>query len=161
MNRKLLLAGFLSVVLTGCQSPGGDKTEGSERQQFFTEAWPRLVGYSRFRILVAPNPTAPNVFIVNGKIVVDQEPVRPPGNQQGDPITIYFALEQGGNWVFPAHGIEIQNHPNFCNPVTDYVFLCKYLRPIPDMIYKYTIRVVDKSTTPPTKLKDLDPTVMN
>jgi len=124
----------------------------------YSEAEPRLRGYSLSQV-AAPNPTAPNVLIVGNKIIVDQEPVRPPGSQQGDPITIYFALEEGGAYSFPQHGIEIREHPTFCNPVQGsiYVFACKYRRPAPETVYKYTIRVKSAEGS----LRDVDPTIWN
>lgn len=152
MRKTLLIGSALIPLLAACASGGLEK--------IFTQDNPRQFGYTP-TLVAAPNPTAPNVFIASKKIVVDQEPVRPPGDHEGDPIAIYWALQQGGNFTFPEHGIEIKGHPSFCNPVSDYVFRCNYPRPAPDTIYKYIIRVQDKTTSPPTKLKDLDPTIMN
>jgi hypothetical protein len=136
------------LLLTAC---GGMRT-------LYTADNPRLTGYS-LAVVAPPNPTAPNIFIVGDKIVVDQEPIRPPGDQQGDPITIYFALEQGGVYKFQQHGIEIQQNPSFCASISDYVFKCAYSRPAPGTIYKYAIRVRNASSG--VNLKDLDPTIWN
>lgn len=133
-------------------------------QKIYTQENPRLMGYTLSPLLLVatvapPNPTAPNVFIVASQIVVDQEPIRPPGNQQGDPITIYWALQDANpNYVFPQNGIEIQGHPSFCSPISAYVFRCQYSRPAPGTVYKYLIRVKQNQGPP---IKDLDPTIMN
>lgn len=141
------------LTLAGCASGGPEK--------IYTQESPRQKGYALSPFVAPPNPTAPNIFIVAARIVVDQEPIRPPGNHQGDPIAIYWGLEEGRNYTFPRNGIEIKDHQGFCNLVSEYVFRCKYARPAPDIIYKYFIRVQDKRTSPPTKLKDVDPTIMN
>ena len=104
-----------------------------------------------------PNPTAPNVFIVNDKIIIDQEPIIPPG-QAGDTVTIFFALDQNGSYAFPNNGIEIHQYPGFCSSVSAYVFLCKYTKPAAGTIYKYVVRV-KKDSGP--MLKELDPTIWN
>jgi len=150
MHRTILLAVAVGAVLTAC----------AETRTFYTADTPRTKGFS-LTLVAAPNPTAPNVFIVGDKIVVDQEPVRPPGTLQGDPITIYYALAEGGSYVFPEHGVEIKGHPDFCSPISGskYVFRCAYSRPAPDTVYKYIIRV--KNETTGTTLKDLDPTIWN
>jgi hypothetical protein len=153
MHKAFLIGCALVLMLAACAS---DRPE-----RIFTQDNPRQKGYAVSSAVSPPNPTAPNIFIAAAKIVVDQEPVRPPGNREGDPIAIYWALQEGGNFTFPEHGVEIKGHPNFCNPVSDYVFRCNYMRPSPETIYKYVIRVQDRTTSPPTKLKDLDPTIMN
>ena len=147
MKKSIAAAAAFALLLTAC---GGMRT-------LYTADVPRTTGYS-LSLVSAPNPTAPNVFIVGDKIVVDQEPIRPPGNQQGDPITIFFGLEQGGAYKFPNNGIEIQNYPSFCSPVSDYVFRCAYSRPAPGTVYKYAIRVRTSTGNP---LRDLDPTIWN
>ncbi len=149
MKKSLVIVAGLCALLTAC----------ADMRKFYTEEQPRTKGYS-LAFVSPPNPTAPNIFIVDDKwIVVDQEPVRPPGYQQGDPITIYWALPDGGNYKFQQHGIEIAQHPSFCNPVSDYVFRCAYPRPMPGTVYKYAIRVRNDATH--TNLTDLDPTIWN
>ena len=148
MKRWLAIASGLAVLLAACAG----------KPTFYSEAQPRTKGYS-LALVSAPNPTAPNVFVVGEYIVVDQEPIHPPGDREGDPITIYFALEQDGNYKFREHGIEIAHHPSFCNTVTDYVVKCAYSRPVPGTIYKYAIRV--RNTVTGTNLRDLDPTIWN
>jgi hypothetical protein len=148
MKKYFAAAAAFALLLTAC---GGMRT-------VYTADTPRTTGYS-LAVVSPPNPTAPNVFIVSGNIVVDQEPIRPPGNQQGDPITIYWALEEGGIYKFQQHGIEIQQHPDYCSSVSDYVFKCAYSRPAPGTIYKYAIRVRNSQTG--NNLKDLDPTIWN
>jgi hypothetical protein len=146
--KNAILIGVVSVwLLAACA--------GS--QTLYSEANPRLGGYS-FIALSLPNPTAPNVFIVNNKIIVDQEPIIPPG-QQGDPVTIFFALAKGGAYTFPNNGIEIHQHPSFCSPDSAYVVRCKYTKPAAGTIYKYVIRV--KNETTGQMLRELDPTIWN
>jgi hypothetical protein len=155
MTKSISAAIASTLVLAACASGVGP-------QEMYSDSKPRIVGYSLSAMVAAPNPTAPNVFITASKeIVVDQEPVRPPGNREGDPITIYFALEEGGPWKFPHNGIEIRQHPNFCQPVTGSVFVirCSYNRPTPGTVYKYTIRV--DPVGPGSRLRDLDPSIMN
>jgi len=149
--KRAILAGVVSaLILTAC---AGVRT-------FYTEEQPRTRGYS-LAFVSPPNPTAPNIFVVGEKIVIDQEPIRPPGNQQGDPITIYFALREDGDYSFRNHGVEIQQHPDFCNPVTGtkYLFKCQYSRPAPDTVYKYAVRLKNERTG--DNLRDLDPTIRN
>src|SRR4029077_2154457 len=134
MGREIVMKKSIAVacalLLTSC---GGMRT-------LYTADTPRLTGYS-LTAVSPPNPTAPNIFIVDDQwIVVDQEPVRPPGYRQGDPITIYFALQEGGDYKFQQHGIEIAQNPGFCSSVSDYVFKCAYSRPTPGTVYKYAIR---------------------
>jgi hypothetical protein len=147
MKNTILIGVVSALVLTAC---GGSQT-------IYSDANPRVRGYSLFAVN-PPNPTAPNVFIVNNKIIVDQEPIIPPG-QQGDPVTIYWALDQGGGYAFPNNGIEIHEHPSFCSAVSAYVFVCRYTKPAAGTIYKYFIRVKNETTQQP--LKPLDPTIWN
>lgn len=151
MKKSLVIVAGLCALLTAC----------ADMRTLYTEDQPRTKGYS-LAFVTVPNPTAPNILIVDGKwIVVDQEPIRPPGYQQGDPITIYFALPEGGDYVFPDHGIEIKQHGEFCKAVmgSRYVFKCQYRRPVPDTVYHYVIRVRNERTG--TNLRDLDPTIWN
>ena len=144
---KTILTSVVSVwLLAGCA--------GS--QTLYSEANPRLGGYSLVALSL-PNPTAPNVYIVNDKIIVDQEPIIPPG-QQVDLVTIFFALAKEGAYTFPNNGIEIQHHPSFCSPDSAYLVRCKYTKPAGGTIYKYVIRV-KKDGGP--MLKELDPTIWN
>jgi hypothetical protein len=151
VNKLLLIGGALALVLTAC---------ASGPQRIYTEGSGRVEGYRLSAFAALPNPTAPNVFIAGDKIVIDQEPIRPPGNQAGDPIVMYFALEDGGMYTFPDHGIEIKGHPDFCKPVLGsvYVFKCAYGRPAPETIYKYVVRVKKAGGG---KITDVDPTIMN
>jgi hypothetical protein len=153
MNKSLCTVAALTLVLTACAT-------SREKHFIYTQETPRLEGYTLSAFVAAPNPTAPNIYITaDKKIVVDQEPVRPPGDIEGDRVTIYFGLEQGGAYVFPENGIEIKQHPNFCSPMTRYVVRCSYNRPAPETVYKYVIRVQPVAGGP--RLKDLDPTIMN
>jgi hypothetical protein len=151
MKRAVLTGVASALILTAC---AGART-------FYTEEQPRTRGYS-LAFASPPNPTAPNIFVVDEKIVIDQEPIRPPGNQQGDPITIYFAIPEEGDYSFRDHGIEIQGHPDYCNPVTGnkYLFKCRYSRPASGTPpYKYAVRLKNDRTG--NNLRDLDPTIWN
>lgn len=151
MNKLLLMGGVLALVLSAC---------ASEPQRIYTAESGRSAGYRLSALASLPNPTAPNVFVVGDKIVIDQEPIRPPGNQAGDAVVMYFGLEEGGAYSFPDHGIEIRGHGDFCNPKpgTVYVFQCAYSRPAPDTIYKYIVRLKKAGGG---RVTDLDPTIMN
>ncbi len=148
--RILVICAALASMLAGCANMGAQKTYGRD--------FARTSGFTEF--VAEPNPTAPNVFVVGSQVVIDQEPIRPPGTGAGDPITIYFALKEGGDWVFRDHGIEIQGHPGFCDPTSPFVVRCQYSRPVPGTVYKYNVRVWSKAT-PHVSVKDLDPTIMN
>ena len=76
-------------------------------------------------------------------------------------LRIYFALPEDGDYSFRNHGVEIQQHPDFCNPVTGtkYLFKCQYPRPAPDTVYKYAVRLKNDRTG--DNLRDLDPTIWN
>lgn len=151
MNKSLCTVA-LTFLLAACAIGGG-------RQFIYTTERPRLEGYT-LRFAAAPNPTAPNVYITaDKKIIVDQEPVRPPVGALGDRVTIFFGLEQDGPYVFPENGIEIRQHPSFCSPISRYVVRCSYNRPAPDTVYKYVIRVRPVDRGP--RITDLDPTIMN
>jgi hypothetical protein len=151
MNKLAAAAASLALVLTACVNLGAPTK--------YTKENPLTRGYSA-PLEVPPNPTAPKIWIANDAIIVDQEPIRPPGNAQGDPVTIFFVLPDGGPYRFPQNGIEIHQNPSFCSGVSDYIFRCAYSRPAPGTQYKYSVRV-RKDGTPPTNLKDLDPTIWN
>ena len=156
MKNSILIGAALALLLTACA--------GVRTQTAYSERNPRLEGFAASRAS-PPNSTAPNVFVVHDKIVVDQEPVRPVG-APGSDVTIYFALAQDGGYEFPQpplrpHGIEIVGHPRFCDPVTGskYVYVCRYVHPAADTIYKYVIRVRNEATG--QMLRDLDPQIWN
>src|SRR5262249_11384275 len=100
-------------------------------------------------------------------IVVDQEPIRPPGDQEGDPVAIYWGLDDSlgdqAQYVwFDDSAIDIKgtgSNKVTCKKLTDFVFRCTYNRPKPETEYKYKIQVWDKQAK--KYIKDLDPTVMN
>lgn len=145
MKKNLLIAAALILVLTGCAGP----------QMIFTDRNPRLHGYSQLTV-TAPNPTAPNLFIVGSEIVVDQEPIRPvPGND----VTIYFGLpDMDPNYVFQPNGIQIHEQPQACTRQGDWVFYCHYTRPPAGTPpYKYKVRIKASQGV----VHDLDPTIMN
>ena len=154
MKKSILIGTAFALVLTACA--------GVRTQTLYSEKNPRLEGFDASAVS-PPNPTAPNVFVVNNKIVVDQEPIRPVG-EPGSDVAIYFALAQNGDYVFPQpplrpHGIEIVDHGRFCGPISKYVYKCKYQHPPVGTIYKYVIRVVNERTGQP--LKDVDPQIWN
>jgi hypothetical protein len=147
---KLIGLGALILILSAC---------AGAPQRIYTSEVRRTEGYRLSALVAQPNPTAPNIFVVGDKIVIDQEPIRPPGNQAGDPVVMYFALEEGGVYSFPEHGIEIKGHTDFCSPTGSvYIFKCAYSRPAPDTIYKYVVRLKKAGGG---RVTDLDPTIMN
>ena len=149
MKKWTVVGVALAVALTACAA--------SVTRIIYTEEQPRIRGYSSAHV-TAPNPTAPNIFVVGNRIVVDQEPIRPPGNQQDDPVTIYFGLEEDGGYTFPEDGVVIRDHRDYCRRASAYVFKCSYRRPAPGTKFKYTIHLKSTTGTPPD---DLDPTIWN
>jgi hypothetical protein len=154
MNKSVLIGGLLTLALTACAGVGP--------QRIYTEMSPPPRDYTVSPFFMRPNPTAVNVLIVEGnKIVIDQEPIRPPGNQEGDAVVIFFILDdQNGRYAFPPAGVIVKEHENFCTRHSDFQFKCKYRRPAPDEVYHYKVKVLDRSPGG-RPINDLDPTIMN
>lgn len=148
MKNSLLAIGML-LVLSGCtmfhHHPGKDRDNDLARREGFDA-----------RLVTQPQPNDPNIFIVDSKIVVDQEPIRPRGN----PVQIWWKLERSSPYKFPANGIEFAKGPEELKcglqGSSGKVFICMYKRPAAGTRYKYTIRVLDGSGK---LLEELDPWV--
>ena len=85
MNRAILTGVASALILAAC---AGART-------FYTAEQPRTRGYS-LAFATPPRSTAPNIFVVGQKIVIDQEPIRPPGNRAGRPY--HHLLRAPGRW---------------------------------------------------------------
>lgn len=123
-----------------------------------------------------PDPTAPRVNVVDGAIVVDQEPLIFPRGQ--GPVTITWRLPESGPYRFPGQGIAINGQvirgslvalPKDVEPeITDcktspdglkYSCLNKHTKPGE---YKYTINVVRMTAKNERELLEpLDPRINN
>lgn len=102
MSRYVGAAAVLALLLAGCVSVrvGPDQTMDIGGTNV------TLMGTEGFRpsAVTTPNPNQPNVFIVGGRIVVDQEPLRPRDESGGHPnrILVSWALDYSGNYIFPT-----------------------------------------------------------
>jgi hypothetical protein len=116
-------------------------------------------------VVRAPRPTLPNVFVMNGHLVVDQEPIRINGRDFKDKtVTIAWALAAGtsARWPEADKAITIRNAKGErpadwrCTAATTGKILsCSYtFRP---GTYKYTLAAKegDKDLPP------LDPYIVN
>jgi hypothetical protein len=112
-----------------------------------------------------PDPHAPSVFVVDGKIVVNQDPII---IVKSDYAPIVWQLESEGPFTFPDDGIVITDAPNAkvedakdqfkCHVEQDrrrYTCDNRHTRPAS---YKYTIKVLENGAPiqPP-----LDPWIWN
>jgi len=147
-----LLAGTLAVsgcaVITG---PGG-----------------RLPDDQGFDPVVVrtPRPTLPNVFVMNGYLVVDQEPIRlwrrdyeVDKDKRTETVKIAWALDAKSDVQWPDPGVAITFEPKLDRPcevrgARRKVLVCT-LPYRSKASYKYTLRVLDE------KIKPLDPNIVN
>ncbi len=114
----------------------------------------------------APHPTLPNVFIVNGHLVVDQEPIRISGKDVGSDkkVRIAWALSarSSARWPDADKAITIRNAKGdkpadwICSVAkTEKILSCNYS--FSPGTYKYTLSARDgKLDLPP-----LDPYIVN
>ncbi|HEY2862357.1 MAG TPA: hypothetical protein VGK37_01885 [Casimicrobiaceae bacterium] len=103
------------------------------------------------------NPHNPNVSVVEGYIVVDQEPIVVPKNEKD--FLIVWQLSRGSAYSFPDDGIVVaRSEEEFkCHPEADKQrFSCVFRNSKPGK-YKYTIKVLDGLRP----LRPLDPTIVN
>ena len=102
--------------------------------------------------------TRPQVSVVNGRIVVDQETLVFGEALRGVAVTITWQLPKGSNLSFPENGIVFNDAGEeiVCNSKPGPVFSCLNRHTKPGR-YKYTIRAQegDKALPP------LDPYVAN
>jgi len=100
MNKNVVLTGVVLVFfLSGCASV----RVGPEQQFQLLGRTITVTGTEGFlpSSVTQPNPHQPNVFMVNDKIVLDQEPVRPVVEQDGV-YQVTWALAYGGKYSFPS-----------------------------------------------------------
>ncbi|MEO8738510.1 MAG: hypothetical protein ABI537_02270 [Casimicrobiaceae bacterium] len=101
MKKSVVAAALLVVFVSGCTSV----RVGPERPLDFGTRTVVITGIEGFSASAVTIPDAhqPNVFIIGGRIVVDQEPVRPtrelPG---GGAYLVTWALEYMGGYSFPS-----------------------------------------------------------
>jgi hypothetical protein len=97
-----------------------------------------------------PNGNDTNIHVVNGGLVVDQEPMRPtPGAQQM--VTVTWALSKAGNYTFPDDTAIYFKKGTDEPPVAQCgrhgpsgkFFICQYTSPGPGKAWRYNIRVKD------------------
>ena len=88
-----------ALVLSGCAH--------------FHDARLGLEGFNP-RVIRQPQPLLPNVFVVNSRLVVDQEPIRITRRQVGQDgrVTISWALAAGSPYTFLNRGIDFPREPN-------------------------------------------------
>jgi len=118
------------------------------------------------RVVRQPLPLFPNVFVTEGRLVVDQEPIRVgPREVRGGLVTITWALAAGSPDAFAANGIVIgpgshseQYKPKCYAPEGSKgkVFACSFRPPAKGQVkYKYTINVLLDGKV----LSSLDPNI--
>ena len=149
----------LSFVVAGC---AGVRVGGPEA----VKVGPRSVTVSGLEGFNAsairpPDPNYPLVFVVNGGIVVDQEPVRPP--RPGAPtVAITWSLDSEGPYVFPddaaitfpdVPGSERPGSPGCAVRMPKKKSItCWYDTPGNPRKFKYTLRVVHQNGSEPPLL---------
>ena len=152
MKKSLLAIGML-LVLSGCTMFHHHPHDGRANPD---NELARREGFDA-RLVAQPQPNDVNVFIVDSKIIVGQEPVRPRGDSS---VQIWWILDKSSPYKFPANGIEFAKGPDELKcglqGISGKVFICKYKRPASGTRYKYTVRVMDGSGK---LLEELDPWV--
>ena len=117
----------------------------------------------------APRPTLPNVFVTNGHLVVDQEPIRIYGRDfKGKTVTIAWALSAGSSarWPEADKAITIRN-ANGGRPAdwrctvakTGKVLSCSYT--FGAGVYKYTLTAKGGDKEGDKDPPPLDPYIVN
>ena len=98
---SIFATALLAVFLSGCASV----RVGPERTINLGTRSITVAGLDGFRPSAAtlPNPSAPNVFVINGKMVIDQEPVRPIVQTPDGGYLVSWALDFGGGYSFPSN----------------------------------------------------------
>jgi hypothetical protein len=154
MKLPLLAVVALAVLVGGCQTI----RVGPEATVRLAGETITVVGSEGFDpgAVTAPNPNAPNVFIVNGQIVVDQEPLRP-GAGQGS-VRIVWALARNGGYSFPNdRAIELLPGPDSPLPqglacgvvgAQKKEFVCKYRHARGQWKYKMAVVRDDGGPSP-------------
>lgn len=154
MEKRTLLIVAFTLTLAGCAHLGFECPQCA------------IEGFDP-RVVRQPLPLFPNVFVTEGRLVVDQEPIRVgPREVRGGLVTITWALAAGSPDIFHAKdGIVIapgshneQNKPT-CKPPEGSkgkVFACSFRPPAKGQVkYKYTINVLLDGKV----LSSLDPNI--
>lgn len=148
----LLLA---TAVLTGCAVVHSGGAGRLDDEMGFDPA-----------LVTRPKPTLPNVFVINGRLVVDQEPIRISSKDAGRDrkVSIAWALSarSSEHWPQADKAISIRNAKGdkpadwSCSvSKTEKILSCSYtFRPGE---YKYTLNVRDGNI----ELPPLDPYIVN
>jgi hypothetical protein len=103
------------------------------------------------------DPHNPNVSVVSGYIVVDQEPIVVPKSEKN--FSIVWQLPKYSAYSFPDDGITVARGDDefACRRESDKQrFACLFKNSKPGK-YKYTIKVLDGASP----LEPLDPTIVN
>jgi hypothetical protein len=116
-------------------------------------------------VVRTPQPKLPNVFVLNGYLVVDQEPIRlwpRDYNLEGRTARIEWALAANSDtqWPKPEEAISFSPDPKgrLCEVRgKDRKVLSCTLPYREHAKYKYTLKVVDEKIKPPP----LDPNIVN
>ena len=157
--KKALWLALVSLLLAAC-SPMSTMRVSPGQPGWNPET---IQGFDR-ATLSKPDRELVNVWIINDKIVIDQEPIRIPAGVNS--VAIYFLLEQGDDGgIFSANGVVISDGGALSQrPVCDAVgmrrklYKCTYTRTGPIRTpFKYIIQVTRNSIP----LEKLDPTIMN
>ena len=161
MKRAAFIAGILALSLTGCVLLGPDETVKIGDRTFTIKG-----GGFNADLKALPSPELVFVFVTpSGKIVVDQEPVRP--TRSDGPIMILWVLAAKTSINFPdKNAIQLVVDPLRKNPLPSGLacdvlgsakkyFACIYDKPSEPRQWKYSIRVRDGSTS--TDFDYLDP----
>ncbi|MEP6607167.1 MAG: hypothetical protein ABJA83_00635 [Burkholderiaceae bacterium] len=156
--KKLLLIGIACVgLLSGCAH--------------FQDARLGLEGFNP-RVIRQPQPLLPNVFVVNSRLVVDQEPIRISRREVGHDgrVTISWALAAGSPYTFANKGIEFPREPNKGKqpPELDCrvqgsarkIAECTFRPPVGRSEFKYTIYVQNPQNKSEV-IEPLDPYVVS
>jgi hypothetical protein len=141
MKLRLVVVCLAALVLAGCGLFGGHHGRGD---------------CSKCQPL---DNTRPQVSVVNGKVMVDQDTLRFGEGLRNVPVTITWVLPKGSNLRFPSNGIVFEKSADgeiVCNAEGGTTFRCLNRHTKPGR-YKYEIRVLegDKALPP------LDPHVVN
>lgn len=142
----LVLAGL--VGLAGCAQTGirAEKSPPSERG-FDIGVWP------------APRPTAPLVYVVDGYLVVDQEPIRLWRNDyQNGRVTIQWQLPAGTSYTWPTSSAATfkPTPPGLRCLTLNKLLSCSFEHQA-KAEYKYTLTALDNGKPLPS----LDPYIFN
>jgi hypothetical protein len=99
MKLSVLAAVLLSLLVSGC---AGVRV-GPEQTINFGGRSITVKGTDGFRLsaVTIPDGNAPNVFVISGRTVIDQEPVRPKEAPPGY-FAVLWALDSMGGYSFPS-----------------------------------------------------------